>query len=146
MSGRIHLGFVGFIAFYQRSSGFVASWRGRFWCETGAVRERSLYEISIQYLKLFRLATGAGVRFVSSFARVVSNSLPNAVAPHCNCERGLRSTAGPSILRACRSTRPSRRRVNRLGGSSSASSLRLEFVTKLVAARAPPSPAFEGYG
>src|SRR5882724_2934294 len=76
----------------------------------------------------------------------MSNSLPNAVAPHCNCERGLRSTAGPSILRACRSTRPSRRRANRLGGSSSASSLRLEFVTKLVAARAPPSPAFEGYG
>ena len=27
-----------------------------------------------------------------------------------------------------------------------ASSLRLEFVTKLVAARAPPSPAFGGYG
>ena len=60
MSGRIHLGFVGFIAFYQRSSGFVASWRGRFWCETGAVRERPLYKISIQYLKVVQSGHGRG--------------------------------------------------------------------------------------
>jgi hypothetical protein len=27
--------------FHQRSGVFIAFWRGRFWCETGAVRERS---------------------------------------------------------------------------------------------------------
>jgi hypothetical protein len=39
--------------FHQRSSVFAAPWQGRFWCETGAVRAPSLYEIIVRSRGLY---------------------------------------------------------------------------------------------
>jgi hypothetical protein len=41
MSGRIKAGFVDFFYFRWRLIAFVAFRRGRFWCETGAVRHQA---------------------------------------------------------------------------------------------------------